>query len=73
MRDLYTQIPDQTAHLKCFGSEVFLNRDVVAARGVLPRDTPLESSWTGLRGRPGDTLTINMSGSVTVALPAWLS
>ena len=69
MRDLYTQIPDQTAHLKRFGSEVFLNRDLVTARGVSPRDTPLDVPiGPDYVVGPGDTLTIDMWGSVTVAV-----
>ncbi len=69
MRDLYTQIPDQTARLKRFGSEVFLNRDVVAARGVSARDTPLDTPLgPDYVVGPGDTLTINMWGSVTVGI-----
>jgi hypothetical protein len=43
MRDLYTQIPEPTAALKRFGSEVFVNRDLSAmARGGSGRDTPLD-------------------------------
>lgn len=69
MRDLYTQIPDQTAHLKRFGSEVFLNRDLVTARGVSPRDAPLDIPiGPDYVVGPGDTLTIDMWGSVTVAV-----
>ncbi len=69
MRDLYTQIPDQAAHLKRFGSEVFLNRDLVTARGVSARDTPLDIPLgPDYVVGPGDTLTIDMWGSVTVAV-----
>jgi protein involved in polysaccharide export with SLBB domain len=69
MRDLYTQIPDQTARLKRFGSEVFVNRDVVAARGVSARDTPLDVPLgPDYVVGAGDTLTIDMWGSVTVAV-----
>jgi protein involved in polysaccharide export with SLBB domain len=69
MRDLYTQVPDQTARLKRFGSEVFLNRDVVAARGVSARDTPLDVPLgPDYVVGPGDTLTIDMWGSVTVGV-----
>ena len=43
MRDLYTQIPEQSATLKRFGSEVFVNRSMSAmARGGAGRDTPLD-------------------------------
>jgi protein involved in polysaccharide export with SLBB domain len=69
MRDLYTQIPDQYARLKRFGSEVFLNRDVVTARGVSAGDTPLDVPiGPDYVLGPGDTLTVAMWGSVTVAV-----
>jgi protein involved in polysaccharide export with SLBB domain len=69
MRDLYTQIPDQTARLKRFGSEVFLNRDLVTARGVSARDTPLDIPiGPDYVVGPGDTLIIDMWGSVTVGV-----
>jgi protein involved in polysaccharide export with SLBB domain len=67
MRDLYTQIPEQTASLKRFGSEVFVNRDVSAmARGGSGRDTPLDVPLgPDYVVGPGDTLTINMWGGMT--------
>ncbi len=69
MRDLYTQIPDQTAHLKRFGSEVFVSRDVFAARGVSPRDTPLDIPLgPDYVVGSGDTLTIDMWGGVTLSI-----
>ncbi len=69
LRDLYTQIPDQTVSLKRFGSEVFLNRDLVTARGVSARDTPLDIPiGPDYVVGPGDTLTIDMWGSVTVSV-----
>ena len=70
MRDLYTQIPEQTAQLKRFGSEVFVNRDVSAAsRSGSGRDTPLDVPLGPdyVLGA-GDTLTINMWGGVTQSL-----
>jgi protein involved in polysaccharide export with SLBB domain len=69
LRDLYTQIPDQTAHLKRFGSEVFLSRDLVTARGVSARDTPLDIPiGPDYVIGPGDTLTIDTWGSVSVSV-----
>lgn len=69
MRDLYTQIPDQTAHLKRFGSEVFVSRDIFAARGVSARDTSLDVPLgPDYVIGPGDTLSIDMWGGVTVAI-----
>ncbi len=43
MRDLYTQIPDRTATLKRFGSEVFISRSSSSAmRGAANQNTPLD-------------------------------
>ncbi len=70
MRDLYTQIPDQTAPLKRFGSEVFVNRDISAmARGGSGRDTPLDVALgPDYVVGSGDTLTINMWGGMTQSI-----
>jgi protein involved in polysaccharide export with SLBB domain len=67
MRDLYTQIPEQTASLKRFGSEVFVNRNMSAmARGGAGRDTPLDVPLgPDYVVGSGDTLTINMWGGMT--------
>ena len=67
MRDLYTQIPEQTVPLKRFGSEVFVNRDVsTASRSGSGRDTPLDVALgPDYVVGPGDTLTINMWGGIT--------
>jgi len=67
MRDLYTQIPENSAPLKRFGSEVFLNRTSSAiSRGGLARDTPLDVPLGPdyILG-PGDTLTITIWGGTT--------
>ncbi len=69
MRDLYTQIPDQTAHLKRFGSEVFVSRDIPTARGVSARDTALDVPLgPDYVVGPGDTLSVDMWGGVTVGI-----
>jgi len=70
MRDLYTQIPDQAAPLKRFGSEVFVNRDTSAiGRGSSGRDTPLDVPMgPDYVVGPGDTLTINMWGGMTQSI-----
>ena len=70
MRDLYTQIPEQPATLKRFGSEVFVNRSVSAmARGGAGRDTPLDVPLgPDYVIGSGDTLTINMWGGMTQSL-----
>jgi protein involved in polysaccharide export with SLBB domain len=67
MRDLYTQIPEQTLALKRFGSDVFVNRNVSAmARGGAGRDTPLDVPLgPDYVIGAGDTLTINMWGGMT--------
>jgi len=67
MHDLYTQIPEPTASLKRFGSEVFVNRDLSAmARGGSGRDTPLDVPLgPDYIVGPGDTLAINMWGGMT--------
>ncbi len=68
LRDLYTQIPNDQAPLKRFGSDVFLNRTATAAfgRGANSGDTPLDVPLgpdyvLGV----GDTLTISMWGATT--------
>jgi protein involved in polysaccharide export with SLBB domain len=70
MRDLYTQIPDQSAHLKRFGSEVFLNREDYADTGAISgRDTSLDVPLgPDYVVGPGDSLTINLWGSVTQSI-----
>jgi protein involved in polysaccharide export with SLBB domain len=70
MRDLYTQIPEQAASLKRFGSEVFVNRNISAmARGGAGRDTPLDVPLgPDYVVGSGDTLTINMWGGMTQSI-----
>jgi protein involved in polysaccharide export with SLBB domain len=70
MRDLYTQIPEQSASLKRFGSEVFVNRSMSAmARGGAGRDTPLDVPLgPDYVIGSGDTLTINMWGGMTQSI-----
>lgn len=67
MRDLYSQIPNEAAHLKRFGSDVFVNREVSAvARGVSSRDTPLDVPLgPDYIVGTGDTLTIDLWGGIT--------
>ncbi len=70
LRDLYTQIPEDTPPLRRFGSDVFLNRSSAAAlRGATTRDTPLEVPLGPdyVVGQ-GDTLTINLWGGTTQSL-----
>ena len=70
LRDLYTQIPEQSASLKRFGSEVFVNRSMSAmARGGAGRDTPLDVPLgPDYVIGSGDTLTINMWGGMTQSI-----
>ena len=67
MRDLYTQIPEETAPLKRFGSSVFVNRDISAmARSGSGRDTPLDVPLgPDYVVGAGDTLAISMWGGMT--------
>ena len=70
LRDLYTQIPNETAGLKRFGSDVFVNRAISAvARGVSARDTPLDVPLGPdyVLG-PGDALTIHLWGGTTQSI-----
>ncbi len=67
MRDLYSQIPVESARLTRFGSNVFINRDAPAiARGISGQDTPLDVPLgPDYIVGPGDTLAINLWGGVT--------
>jgi len=74
MRDLYTQIPEQSLPLRRFGSDVFVNRDSygiasAVARGGTGRDTPLDVPLgPDYIVGPGDTLTIDLWGGVTQSI-----
>jgi protein involved in polysaccharide export with SLBB domain len=70
LRDLYTQIPNDAARLKRFGSDVFVNRELsAAARGISAQDTPLDVPLGPdyVLG-PGDTLTIHLWGGMTQSI-----
>ena len=60
MRDLYTQVPDQTVKVKRFGSDVFLNRG--GATRDMPIDLPIGPDY--VLGA-GDSLTISLWGGVS--------
>ena len=66
LRDLYTQIPPDSAKLKRFGSEVFVNRDDPTHGGLgnrtLPVDLPIGPDY--VLGT-GDGLTINLWGGIS--------
>ncbi len=71
LRDLYTQVPDDSVKLKRFGSEVFLNRDVTSAgrnglaSSSMPIDVPVGPDY--VLGT-GDGLMINLSGGISQSL-----
>lgn len=67
MRDLYAQIPNETAKLERFGSDVFVNRTAApSVRGISGRDTPIDVPLgPDYIVGPGDRLTIDLWGSVT--------
>jgi protein involved in polysaccharide export with SLBB domain len=60
LRDLYTQVPEQTAVVRRFGSDVFLARGL--ATKEMPIDLPIGPDY--VLG-PGDGLTISMWGGVS--------
>jgi protein involved in polysaccharide export with SLBB domain len=60
LRDLYTQVPEQTAELKRFGSDVFLSRGL--ATREMPIDLPIGPDY--VLGA-GDGLTISLWGGVS--------
>ena len=68
LRDLYTQIPDSPTPLKRFGSDVFVNRDLSSTTrlgvttNAAPLDIPIGPDYVV---GPGDSLTIDMWGSLT--------
>ena len=60
LRDLYTQVPEQTIKVKRFGSDVFLTRGM--ATREMPIDLPIGPDY--VLG-PGDGLTISIWGGVS--------
>jgi protein involved in polysaccharide export with SLBB domain len=60
LRDLYTQVPEQGAKLRRFGSDMFLNRGMATKQMVI--DVPVGPDY--VLG-PGDGLTINLWGGVS--------
>lgn len=70
LRDLYTQIPNQTVKLDRFGSDVFVNRTSSATvRGIAGRDSPLDVPLgPDYIVGAGDRLTIDLWGGVTQSL-----
>jgi len=60
LRDLYTQVPEQDAKVKRFGSDVFLTRGT--ATREMPIDLPIGPDY--VLG-PGDGLTISLWGGVS--------
>jgi protein involved in polysaccharide export with SLBB domain len=71
LRDLYTQVPEDDAKLKRFGSDVFLDRSALTSGrasfglGNVPIDLPVGPDY--VLGT-GDGLTINLSGGMAQSL-----
>jgi protein involved in polysaccharide export with SLBB domain len=70
MRDLYTQIPNETRRLERFGSDVFVRRTASADRASAPGldaplDVPLGPDYVI---GAGDTLTIDLWGGTTQSI-----
>lgn len=59
MRDLYTQVPDQSSSLKRFGCDIFLSRGMRAKQNTL--DLPVGPDY--VLG-PGDSININIWGGL---------
>jgi protein involved in polysaccharide export with SLBB domain len=59
MRDLYTQVPDQSSSLKRFGGDVFLNRGMQSKQMTL--DVPVGPDY--VLG-PGDSINISLWGGL---------
>ena len=59
MRDLYTQVPDQSSSLKRFGCDVFLSRGMQSKQMTL--DVPVGPDY--VLG-PGDSININLFGGL---------
>lgn len=60
LRDLYTQVPEQTDVVKRFGADVFLSRGMATKQ--MPIDLPIGPDY--VLG-PGDGLTISLWGGVS--------
>lgn len=60
LRDLYTQVPEQTTSLRRFGSEAFLHRGAKPAE--LPTDLPVGPDY--VLG-PGDSISLSLWGSIS--------
>ena len=60
LRDLYTQVPEQSAKVKRFGSDVFLTRGMMTRE--MPIDLPIGPDY--VLG-PGDGLTVSLWGGVS--------
>ncbi len=71
MRDLYTQLPEESTHLKRFGSEVFTRRNstvdahIQPATIEAPLDIPIGPDYVV---GPGDSLSIDLWGGVSQTL-----
>ncbi len=72
MRDLYTQIPQESKQLKRFGSDVFLNREITESAQSnlgprqIPVDIPIGPDY--ILGA-GDSIVINLWGGISQSVP----
>jgi protein involved in polysaccharide export with SLBB domain len=64
LRDLYSQVPEQTAKLRRFGSDMFLERGLATKQMSI--DVPIGPDY--ILG-PGDGLIINLWGGISQSLP----
>jgi protein involved in polysaccharide export with SLBB domain len=60
LRDLYTQVPEQSTKLRRFGADVFLTRGLSSKE--MPIDLPIGPDYVV---GPGDGLTINLWGGIS--------
>ena len=66
LRDLYTQIPEEEAHLKRFGSEVFLSRTNTSRPATSAQENPLDIPiGPDYVVGPGDSLSIDLWGGIS--------
>jgi protein involved in polysaccharide export with SLBB domain len=70
LRDLYTQLPEQSGELKRFGSDVFLHRNGFESNQIAlnERETPLDvPAGPEYVVGPGDSLSIDLWGGVSLS------
>jgi polysaccharide biosynthesis/export protein len=68
MRDLYTQVPDQSSSLRRFGSDAFLSRGM-GSKATSSFDLPVGPDY--VLGS-GDSINIDLWGGLSQRSPGWL-